>query len=570
MRAAGDVAADEVRVVGLVPAAVGRVPGEHDVAEPGGEALDLAPRWRRSCRASSGPARGSRPRACAGRPGPARRRRGSAGPRARTGGSGWRPAATSASAAATSRSVPAEVQAPGAAGVGVRPRHRLGQGVVDLEHARARSGSRRGGGGSRRAGRRRRCAASCRGVTSKSTARDVGHVVERVHHAGPSRSCRRAPPGAWPSRRRWPATRRVRSASRPRGPDARSIRPIAVVNGRDSGRNEWAARAGEQPARLVGGEGARRRRWPGARPAAPKPAMVSGCRGHAQQRGEHRPGPARPSARRPSRRAGPTAAPSTPRPSDGGVERPVEHAGPAVVERVGERDLRVHELEAVAREVGAPGRTATPRPAGGRPSRRRGRSPGSGELGAAACRRRWCRPPSSTSTDRPAAAHVMAAASPFGPEPTTTTSTTSSPYGVAMGVTIDEILVGDPREAWEAAGFTVDDDGTCRIGSVRVRLVGRDGGKRILGLVAARRARRPAWPTASLDGLPTTGVRRRARRRPPSTPTAPPTSTTSCCSRPTWPAPPRPSAPSASSRAASGTRTPTARRCARCSSGSAR
>jgi len=50
-----------------------------------------------------------------------------------------------------------------------------------------------------------------------------------------------------------------------------------------------------------------------------------------------------------------------------------------------------------------------------------------------------------------------------------------------MEVTIDEILVGDPREAWEAAGFTVDDDGSCRIGRVRVRLVGRDGGKRILG-----------------------------------------------------------------------------------------
>src|SRR3546814_3100403 len=45
----------------------------------------------------------------------------------------------------------------------------------------------------------------------------------------------------------------------------------------------------------------------------------------------------------------------------------------------------------------------------------------------------------------------------------------------AMGVTIDEILVGDPREAWEAAGFTVDPDGTCRIGTVKVRLVGRDG-----------------------------------------------------------------------------------------------
>ena len=111
--------------------------------------------------------------------------------------------------------------------------------------------------------------------------------------------------------------------------------------------------------------------------------------------------------------------------------------------------------------------------------------------------------PSRTSTERPAAAHVMAAASPFGPEPTTTTSTTSSPYGVPMGVTIDEILVGDPREAWEAAGFTVDDDGCCRVGTVRVRLVGRDGGKRILGWSLRGT---PTAPLADglLDGLPTT------------------------------------------------------------------
>jgi hypothetical protein len=72
-----------------------------------------------------------------------------------------------------------------------------------------------------------------------------------------------------------------------------------------------------------------------------------------------------------------------------------------------------------------------------------------------------------------------------------------------MRVTIDEILVGDPREAWEAAGFDVDDDGCCRIGAVRVRLVGRDGGKRILGW-SLRGA--PAAPLADgvLDGLPTT------------------------------------------------------------------
>ncbi len=72
-----------------------------------------------------------------------------------------------------------------------------------------------------------------------------------------------------------------------------------------------------------------------------------------------------------------------------------------------------------------------------------------------------------------------------------------------MGVTIDEILVGDPPEAWAAAGFTVDEDGTCRIGTVRVRLVGRDGGKRILGW-SLRDAPEARLADGRLDGLPTT------------------------------------------------------------------
>lgn len=50
-----------------------------------------------------------------------------------------------------------------------------------------------------------------------------------------------------------------------------------------------------------------------------------------------------------------------------------------------------------------------------------------------------------------------------------------------MTPTIDEILVGDEPDSWRAAGFAVDPDGTCRIGTVRVRLVGRTRGKRILG-----------------------------------------------------------------------------------------
>ncbi len=72
-----------------------------------------------------------------------------------------------------------------------------------------------------------------------------------------------------------------------------------------------------------------------------------------------------------------------------------------------------------------------------------------------------------------------------------------------MGATIDEILVGDPPESWEAAGFSVDDDGVCRIGHVRVRLVGRDGGKRILGW-SLRGVPTARLADGRLDGLPTT------------------------------------------------------------------
>jgi hypothetical protein len=43
--------------------------------------------------------------------------------------------------------------------------------------------------------------------------------------------------------------------------------------------------------------------------------------------------------------------------------------------------------------------------------------------------------------------------------------------------TIDRLIVGDEPEAWAAAGFTVDADGTCRIGTVRIELAGRAAGK---------------------------------------------------------------------------------------------
>ncbi|KRB76919.1 glyoxalase [Nocardioides sp. Root190] len=69
-----------------------------------------------------------------------------------------------------------------------------------------------------------------------------------------------------------------------------------------------------------------------------------------------------------------------------------------------------------------------------------------------------------------------------------------------MSVSVVEILVADPPAAWRDAGFAVDEDGGCRIGTVLVRLVGRDAGKGIMGWSLSGV---PAG-LGDIDGLPTT------------------------------------------------------------------
>lgn len=63
---------------------------------------------------------------------------------------------------------------------------------------------------------------------------------------------------------------------------------------------------------------------------------------------------------------------------------------------------------------------------------------------------------------------------------------------------IDALLVADAPAAWEAAGFTVDPDGDCRVGSVRIRLVGEGEQRGIVGWAL----RVPVED--DLDGVPTT------------------------------------------------------------------
>ena len=71
-----------------------------------------------------------------------------------------------------------------------------------------------------------------------------------------------------------------------------------------------------------------------------------------------------------------------------------------------------------------------------------------------------------------------------------------------MTVTVDEIEVADPADAWARAGFSVDSDAVCRIGDVRVRLVGRGRGAGIVGW--SLRGLPSEGSADDLDGVPTT------------------------------------------------------------------
>ena len=87
-----------------------------------------------------------------------------------------------------------------------------------------------------------------------------------------------------------------------------------------------------------------------------------------------------------------------------------------------------------------------------------------------------------------------------------------------MAVTLAELVVADPPEAWAGAGFAVEADGACRVGTVVIRLVGRGAGKGIVGW-ALREV--PAG-THDVDGVPTT-----ASVAPPGEPGAHPNGVTS-------------------------------------------
>jgi hypothetical protein len=74
-----------------------------------------------------------------------------------------------------------------------------------------------------------------------------------------------------------------------------------------------------------------------------------------------------------------------------------------------------------------------------------------------------------------------------------------------MTVTVDELTVADPPEAWSALGFAVEGE-TCVVGELRIRLAGVDAGRGLSGWSLR------GIESADLDGLATA----RSDREPPA------------------------------------------------------
>ncbi len=97
---------------------------------------------------------------------------------------------------------------------------------------------------------------------------------------------------------------------------------------------------------------------------------------------------------------------------------------------------------------------------------------------------------------------VLVALRPHGPRPPVRELLREEQSAGEVTVSVDELEVADPADAWRRAGFSVDSDAVCRVGGVRIRLVGRGRGTGIVGWslrgLPAKRS------TGDLDGIPTT------------------------------------------------------------------
>ncbi len=75
-----------------------------------------------------------------------------------------------------------------------------------------------------------------------------------------------------------------------------------------------------------------------------------------------------------------------------------------------------------------------------------------------------------------------------------------------MDVTIDELAVADPPEAWTAVGFAIE-GGVCVVGDVRIRLAGSEAGRGLAG-----------WSLRGADGVELDGLATTRSERPPPAP----------------------------------------------------
>ena len=87
-----------------------------------------------------------------------------------------------------------------------------------------------------------------------------------------------------------------------------------------------------------------------------------------------------------------------------------------------------------------------------------------------------------------------------------------------MTVTVDELEVADPADAWTRAGFSVDSDDVCRIGGVRIRLVGRLEPRRQRHQTPASSGGRCAACRRTARSMTSTASRRRDRTRSTAAP----------------------------------------------------
>ena len=379
-RAAVDVAADVVGVLGLE-----RRPGprtdraEHDVAEAGREPLDLGLDRRRSCRPSSRWARGSTPTACDSPPARGRGRPGSAGRRARRAAAGWPPRADRRLGRGDLGQRAADVHGAGPAALLGRPRHRGRERVVDLEHARRRSGSGRAPPGSAAAAASPQIARSWRGVTSKSTARDRGRSAsERTSWPGADLAAQRAQVG------RHRLGDRLRAAARDRPADGVAERQQHEREGRRGRTVERAHRVRAHPGeercgrRRARNAARARGRPPRASPDRANRAASSGWRG-GRGGAEHDRRPGRPSRSANGRISAAYASPSRPPRPAAVVVAPSGAGRPPGRRRAGGRPAPAGSISSspCSRQRQRAQERRADAPAGGSPSRRRGGSPGS-------------------------------------------------------------------------------------------------------------------------------------------------------------------------------------------------